>query len=283
MPNNPAPPEAWTEWGGAGTQLLFGHANGFPPGTYRVLLDELADRFSVASFAARPLWPGADPDAVGSWQELAEDLMAELVRREISGAVGVGHSMGGVLHLLAAAEVSGAFRALVLVDPVVFTGIFAWFWGGLKALALGPRLPLVRGARRRRDSFAGFAEVRRSYAGKAVFSTWQPEVLEDYVGAGFRSDGFGGVTLAYPKAWEAKLFEVTPSNVWAAIERIEIPMLFIRGEESDTFLAAAARRAERVLPSARVVEFEGCSHFVPMERPVEVAEAVIKWVSEIGV
>ncbi len=64
-----APPEAWTEWGGNGSAVVFGHANGFPPETYRVLLEELSRRFSVASFAARPLWPGSDPRSVSSWRD----------------------------------------------------------------------------------------------------------------------------------------------------------------------------------------------------------------------
>jgi pimeloyl-ACP methyl ester carboxylesterase len=277
-----APPEAWFEWGGNGVRLVFGHANGFPPGTYRVLLEELSATFNVASFAARPLWPGGVPDAIGSWHELAGDIGSELARRERGGVVGVGHSLGGVLNLIAAAADGGRYTALVLVEPVVFSGFHALFWGALKGLGLGPRLPLIRGARRRRDAFADIEEVRTSYSKKPVFASWDPRVLDDYIRVGFEEVEGGGVMLRYSKAWESRIFEITPANVWPELERIEVPMLFIRGADSDTFLANAAARVRRRVPTARVIEIPAASHFVPMERPIEVARLITNWAREIG-
>ena len=278
-----APPEAWTEWGGNGPTAVFGHANGFPPETYRVLFQELSRRFSMASFAARPLWPGSDPQLVNSWRDLAGDLGAELERRGVEGVLGVGHSLGSVLGLMAAAADRSRFQALALVDPVIFTGVHSLFWGGLKGLGFGSRLPLIRGARRRRESFADVNEVRASYAGKSVFAAWDPQVLDDYVGAAFVPDAAGGVRLRYPKMWEARIFELTPATVWRELKSLEVPMLFIRGAASDTFVAAAARRVGRDLKNARVVEVPGTSHFVPMEKPRDVARLITDWAAEIGV
>lgn len=271
------PPEAWTEWGGCGTPLHFGHANGFPPGAYRLLLEELTGAFRVATLAARPLWPGTDPGAVDSWRPLAGDLRAELTRRGQTGGVGAGHSLGSVLSLLAAAEDPSLFSSLVLIDPVIFTGLHSLFWGFFKGLGLGGRLPLIRGARRRREVFPDLAAVRSAYSGKSVFATWLPEVLDDYVRAAFADAGEGQVALRYPKAWEAKIFEVTPAAVWRDLRRLQLPMLVVRGAGSDTFLPAAARRMRRDLPSATVVEMAGCSHFVPMEKPRELAALIVEW------
>lgn len=271
------PVEAWTEWGGDGVPLHFGHANGFPPGTYRLLLDELSAAFRVGTFAARPLWPGGDPAALDSWRPLAADLRAELVRRGHRGGIGAGHSLGSVLSVLAAARDPSLFSALVLVDPVIFTGAHSLFWGAFKCLGLGRRLPLIRGARRRREVFPDLETVRSSYAGKSVFASWLPEVLDDYVRAGFSDSGDGSVALRYPKAWEVRIFEVTPAAVWRELRRLQAPVLVVRGAGSDTFRGAAARRIRRELPSATVVEMAGCSHFVPMERPRELAALIVGW------
>jgi pimeloyl-ACP methyl ester carboxylesterase len=277
--SNPAspPPEAWTEWGGRGTLFYFGHANGFPPGTYRLLLDELSRSFRVATLAARPLWPGSDPGAIDSWRPLAADLRAELSRRHERGGIGAGHSLGSVLGMLAADDDPSLFAALVLVDPVIFAGAHALFWGLFKGLGLGGRLPLIRGARRRRQSFPNLDAARSTYAGKSVFATWLPEALDDYVQAAFSGTGEGPVALRYPKAWEARIFEVTPANVWRELRRLQMPILVVRGAGSDIFRPAAARRFRRELPSATVVEFPGCSHFVPMERPRELATLIVDW------
>lgn len=277
-----APPEAWTEWGGNGRTAVFGHANGFPPATYRVLLEGLNSRFSVASFAARPLWPGSDPQAAKSWGDLAGDLVGELRRRGVEEAVGVGHSLGGVLDLMAAAADPNRFRALALVDPVIFTGVHSLFWGGLRGLGFGSRLPLIRGARRRRETFPDLEQVRASYAGKSVFASWEPEVLEDYIRSAFVETDGGAVRLRYPKLWESRIFELTPATVWRELKSLGVPMLFIRGGVSDTFVAAAAERVGRELENAHVVEVSGASHFVPMEKPREVARLITDWARGLG-
>lgn len=278
-----APPEAWTEWGGEGRQLVFGHANGFPPATYRALLEALSLSFSVTTFAARPLWIGSDPRSVDSWHDLAQDLGSELDRRGVRGALGFGHSLGSVLSVLAAAADRRRFAALALIDPVVFTGFHAVFWGALKGLGIGPRLPLVRGARRRRETFPGFNDVRASYEGKSVFATWDSKVFGDYISSGFAETGTDEVRLRYPRAWEARIFELTPASVWRELKSLDVPMLVVRGADSDTFTAAAAERMRRELPKARVIELAGTSHFVPMERPREVAGLIIDWARELEI
>jgi pimeloyl-ACP methyl ester carboxylesterase len=271
------PDEALSSWGGEGRPLVFAHANGFPPATYRALLEQLADSFLVRAFAARALWPSSDPAAVGSWRELADDLERTLVLRGLTGAVGVGHSLGGVLSLMVASRRRDILSSLVLIDPVLFTGPRATSWWLLRTLGGARRLPLVRGALRRRDHFPSCEEVLRSYRRKPVFRSWQPQVLEGYVRDGFRSTADGQVELRYSKAWEARIFELTPASVWRDVRRLEVPLLVIRGTTSDTFLPNAAARLQRYLPHARSIEMDG-SHFLPMEHPRAVVEKIVDWV-----
>jgi pimeloyl-ACP methyl ester carboxylesterase len=281
MGDTEPPKEAWSSWGGDGPRVVFAHANGFPPATYRAFLEELNRRFEIAAFAARPLWPGSDPAEITSWHDLADDFVQAMDERRLTQVVGVGHSLGGVLSILAAAGDPALFRALALVDPVVFTGFHSLFWGSLKGLRVGHRLPLIRGARRRREHFPDLDSVYASYAEKSVFSSWEPRVIEDYVRAGFREIDGGGVTLRYTKAWEARIFELTPASVWSELRRLPMPMLFIRGASSDTFLPGAADRARRELANATVLELEGTSHFLPMESPTRVASTIIDWFQSV--
>lgn len=270
----------WLDWGGDGPVLHFAHANGFPPRSYRQLLERLSAGFRVVSWEARPLWRGSDPAAIRSWKPLSRDLIGCLWSRGIRHAVGVGHSLGAVLSLMAAARQPGLFSSLVLVDPVIFTGLRARGWALMKALGRGHRLHLVRGARGRRDHWPDRETARRTWAAKRTFAGWTDGALDDYVSDGLVDDGSGAWRLRYPKAWEARIFEVTPHDLWRNVRAVGIPILAIRGETSDAFLPPAARRLEREACQARVVELPGTGHMVPMQAPAEVARLITDFVMD---
>ena len=261
----------WQDWGGSGPALHFAHANGFPPGAYRKLIDELTNYHNVFSMAARPLWPDSRPQVLRDWSPLAEDLRAELDRRGLRGIVGVGHSLGAVISLLAAAADPGLFSAVVAVDPLILTGTHSLFWGAVKKLGLGGRIRLVRGAHRRRELWSDRDEARTTYARKKVFASWDPEILDDYLEAGMVDLPQGGVRLRYPREWEARVFSAAPHDLWAQLRKVSVPALFVQGEHSDTFLDAARTRVEREMPASRTVVVADSSHFLPMERPSELA------------
>ena len=272
----------WHDWGGAGPPLHFAHANGFPPGTYRRLIGDLSKRHHVVSMSARPLWPDSRPQVLRDWSVFAEDLREELGRRDLRGIVGVGHSLGAVISLLAVAADPGLFSAVVAVDPLVFTGAHSLFWGTVKAVGLGGRISLVRGARRRRELWSDRGEARTSYSSKRVFSSWDPEVLDDYLDAGMVDLPQGGVRLRYPREWEARIFSAAPHDLWAQLRRVSVPTLFVQGEHSDTFLDAARTRVEREVPGSRTVVIADSSHFLPMERPSELARVIEEFLEEEG-
>jgi len=278
----PSGRDVWHDWGGAGPTLHFAHANGFPPGTYRKLAEALAGNHHVVSMAARPLWSPDPAVALRDWSEFADDLKAELARRGLRGILGVGHSLGGVASLLAAADDPGLFRAVVAVDPLVLTGRISTFWGLMKGVGLGGRLRIVRGARSRRDHWPDRETVLSSYRRKKIFKSWDPEVLDDYVHSGtvVLPDRTRG--LRYPKEWEARIFEIAPHNLWPRFRRLQVPTLFIQGENSDTFRDAAVRRVARELPMAEVAVVRDSTHFVPMERPQELGDMILEFFERTG-
>ncbi len=264
----------WHDWGGTGPLLHFAHGNGFPPGTYRKLISELGKSHHVVSMSARPLWSDSKPQVLRDWSVFAEDLRAELGRRDLRGIIGVGHSLGAVTSLLAEASEPGLFTAVVAVDPIVLTGGRALFWGTVKAVGLAGRVNLVRGARRRRELWSDRAEARNTYSGKKIFASWDPEVLDDYLEAGMVDVPQGGVRLRYPRECEARIFSAAPHDLWAELRKVSVPTLFVQGESSDTFLDAARARVERDVPASLTAVVADSSHFLPMERPAELARVI---------
>jgi pimeloyl-ACP methyl ester carboxylesterase len=85
----------------------------------------------------------------------------------------------------------------------------------------------------------------------------------------------GRLELLYPPEWEAHIFATVPTDVWRGVSRLRMPALLVRGEHSPTFRPAAQARLGRLLPQARAVTIRGAGHLAPLERPHEVAAAIL--------
>jgi pimeloyl-ACP methyl ester carboxylesterase len=264
------------DWGGTGPVLHLAHANGFPPGTYRKLIELLKPRYHVFTLRGRWLVPGTDPRSMRNWDDLADDLAQALRARGLEGVVGVGHSMGGVATLLASVKHPGLFRAVVALDPVLFTGSRALLIQALGLLGMRHRIPPASLARRRREHWGSREEAATSYRKKALFRHFDPECFQDYITHGLTEAPEGGFRLSIPTAWEARVFETSPHGVWRKLRSVAVPSLVVRGSDSDTLLPPALERVKRTLPGVRAEEQPG-THLFPLEHPEECARRILSF------
>ena len=77
----------------------------------------------------RPLWPDSRPEDIEDWRPLTDDFLHFLDAHQTAPIACVGHSMGGIALLRAALREPERFKAIVLLDPVLFPPYF------IKALA----------------------------------------------------------------------------------------------------------------------------------------------------
>jgi pimeloyl-ACP methyl ester carboxylesterase len=277
----------FTDFGGNGPLLHFAHANGYPPRAYAPLIEHLTPRYHVIAALARPLWPGSRPNGFRDWTPLTEDLLRFLDEQQAEGTVGVGHSMGGVATLDAALRRPELFRALVLIDPVIFRIRLLWAWELVKNLGIGDRLhPLIPGALRRRRVFTSLEEMYARYRRAPVFSRIDDRGLRAYVEALARprtaAAPNGEVELAYPPEWEAAIYRHGPLNLWERMPQLKLPLLVIYGAESDTFRAPAQRKMQHLIPHAQFHKVGAAGHLVPLEKPGEVADLIIRFLDDFS-
>ena len=160
------------------THLVFSHGNSFPAGTYNVLFEHLRARgFEVSAvdrFGHDPRYP-----VTSNWPHLVQqlaDFAQEQVQRAGAPVFLVGHSLGGILSVMAAAQHPGLARGVLMLDSPLVSGWRATtvgvpstrsWWGGCRpgvsaasAAPTGPaaprhwstfarRKPLPAGTRRR--------------------------------------------------------------------------------------------------------------------------------------
>jgi pimeloyl-ACP methyl ester carboxylesterase len=270
------------DWGGTGPVLHLAHANGFPPGTYRKLIELLKPHYHVFTLRSRWLAPGSDPLAMRTWDDMADDLSHALRARGLKNVVGLGHSMGGVATLLASLKEPGPFRAVVAMDPVLISGVRLLALNMLTLLGLRSRIPPASLARRRRESWNSREEAATSYRKKALFQRFDPECFQDYITHGLTEAPGGGLRLTIPRAWEARIFETSPRAVWQRLREVTVPTLVMRGGDTDILTPEALERVRRTLPGVRTEELPGTTHLFPLEQPEECVRRILAFLDTVG-
>ena len=103
--------------------------------------------------------------------------------------------------------------------------------------------------------------------------------LRAYVDAVAAPRAEGGVELSFSPEWEARIYATGPFNLWRLLVKLSVPLLVIRGADSDTFDLAAVRALQRRLPHVPIAAVPGAGHLVPLEKPAEVAQLILDFVS----
>ncbi|MDT7883996.1 MAG: alpha/beta hydrolase [Thermoflexus sp.] len=270
------------DFGGEGPLLHLAVANGFPPACYRPFMRALREVGHGVSLLPRPLWPERPgPERGVTWYTLADDLIAAFEARGWRGVVGIGHSMGGVITMVAAVRRPELFSAIVLMDPVLMDPKVLTLFRIIRWLGLGPRLhPLARRARRRRRAWPSREAAAAHLRSRPLFAAWHPEAFEGYLEEGLLPASDGQVVLAYPPEWEVHIFVNVPHDAWRFVPHIPVPTLVVRGASTDTFTADAEARFRRLKPDAHFAVIPG-GHLFPMERPEETAALVREWLRRI--
>lgn len=265
--------------GGSGAHLHFAHANGYPPGAYRVLLEQLARDYHVVAMYQRPLWTGSQPEELTDWRLLAQDLDQFLEQENMTRTAAVGHSMGATNSLRLAIQKPERFTALVLLDPVIFPAWMSPLWQVVMKLGLGPKLhPLAANTLRRRRSFDSQQAMFDHYRAKPIFGRIQDESLLAYTHALSRITPEGHVVLAYSPEWEAHIYltgSLADMDIWQGVRKLCVPTLILRGQETDTFLELTAHRLKKVAPQIEIKSIPETGHLLPLEKPQVVANIIL--------
>lgn len=264
----------WPQQRGRPT-LHWAHATGFHGRTYRPLLDELAEDYNVLAWDMRGHGVSARAgrlDRFRGWPTYYDDLCA-LIASSDEPIWLAGHSIGATTSIMAAARLPERVSGLILAEPVILARWHSLQLGAAKRLKQSHRFGLAAGAIRRRPYFASHGEVIERYRGRGAFRSWPTPWLEAYVEHGFVNDG-AGVRLACAPEWESATFAHTEHNAWPSIRKLRCPVIAMGASHASTFAPTSRQRLKALLPSAEVSTVANSSHFLPMEHPQAVVDAV---------
>ena len=121
--------------------VLFFHGNSFPASTYNVMLNALRQRGmkveALEKIGHNPAYP-----VTSNWPHLVEEVHAfakPLVEVHLGPVVLVGHSLGGMLSLMLAAQHPELAQAVVMVDAPAVGGLQAKVLQLSKTLSLNKK------------------------------------------------------------------------------------------------------------------------------------------------
>lgn len=259
---------------GTGPAIVLIHGITLAASIWHYQLPELAaSGYRVVAYDQR----GHGDSTVGgeglTLDRLAADLAEVLDALDLSSAVLVGHSMGGMVALRylagdrVAATGRGRIGALALVatsaNPVVGSGI-----PGARAVVAAARPFLSRTAwatsRLPGPSLGGgdlsFLLARVTFGDEP--STSQVALTRD-------------ITAAVPAKVAAELLaEIVRYDEFATLELLRLPTAIVVGTNDLMTPVRHARIMADVIDDADLVLLEGCGHMVMLERPRELAAAL---------
>ncbi|MEO0493971.1 MAG: alpha/beta hydrolase [Actinomycetota bacterium] len=248
--------------GGDGPPLIFVHATGFHGRCYTRVADRLADVRHCWAPDLRAHGDSTIPaDDRFHWSGMADDLCAVLDELEIDQPVDfVGHSMGGATVIATELRRPGTIRTAWLFEPIVFPPMD------------GPPSTMSDVARKRRATFDSIDGVLERYGSRPPFSAVDPDVLDDYVRHGFESVA-DGVTLKCTPESEARTFESVDYEVFDRLGSIDADITVISSTDGAP-PATIAPQVAAAIGSARLVVWEGETHFGPFTHPGRAADEI---------
>ena len=282
----------WGELNNQNLPIHFAQGNSFVAGVYRQMCEILAQQYTVYATQHRAVWPSTrlKPPPLGfKWSDAANDLIASLdvllMERKRQGFpkqkfIGVGHSLGGIMTLLAAQRRPDLFAKIVLIEPVLFPT------RSLLAIDLIPMawryryLPMAKRTLNRRDVWPSRQEFIDYHMSKPAFHDIPLSVMRDYAEYGLREREMGkGFELTFPKAWEAHIFR-SISGAWHAVRRLQVPCVAIRGANSHWIPEEAWQKWQRLRPDCPLVLMPEVGHLAPLQRPQAMSQLVLEQLAE---
>jgi pimeloyl-ACP methyl ester carboxylesterase len=264
------------EWSGEGRPVLFCHAAGFHARIWDQVIAQLPGTRRCYAFDARGHGRSSKPAPPYAWRDFGADAAAVAGSLGLSGALGVGHSLGGHAVTLASALRPSAFAGLLLMDPVIRS----------KDRYVGPWTQ-AQFVRKRRNRWTSPEEMFESFASRPPFDAWDRSALRDYCQYGLLPDGedYGAdYILACPPEIEASIYEASPaveSNIYPEIATIAIPVHVVRsGRFQDPANVMGSSPTAPDLAASFAQGTDIClpehSHFIPMESPELAAQLIVE-------
>ena len=244
------------------------HGWGGQQPSFNALIEALKGDYTVITYDQRGFGKSGHPAAGYSTERLAEDLKELLEHLDLHDVTLLGWSMGGVIST----GYLDRYRyervsKLILVDVntrILSDETYAYGFYSGKYTKKECYDDIVKMAK----DFRLFAEEMPEKGQMYLFDEEMRKVFVDKV---VEQNPDPNPCIAM---WTA----LAEADLTEAYKRFDIPVLFCHGGTSTYCCPEACRHVVSLIKDVTLAEFEECSHFIPIERPGKLAEAIDQFI-----
>ena len=254
--------------------IHFAHANGVPSKVYQKLFDLLKDEYDVIYLPL--IGPDKRYPISNHWTYLVDQVIDSIVRQAKGRPViGLGHSLGSVLTLMASYQRPELFSQVIMLDPPLIIGKASLFFHLAKIFKpkLVDKITPAGLSVRRRDHWESREQAAELLGSRGFYQHFDADCFQAYIDHALTNDPQrGGVTLTIPKDDEVAMFRTTPSMWWLPMPKPPVPVHLVVGSDS-VFLKEKLPQVAKKKLGIPFSVVEG-GHMFPLEHPVETAEKI---------
>lgn len=254
--------------------LHFSHANGFPAGSYSTLLSHLSDDFDIGVIDR--IGHHSDYPVTNNWSELVKQLIDYFEQAYSQPVYAVGHSLGGILSLMVAAQRPDLVKGLIMLDAPFLTAFEAHGIALVKRLGLMDKVTPAGRTLGRKEEWDSVEHAAEYFSQKRLFSAFDKRCLDDYVNFGTQPIVGGGRGLHFKADTEISIYRTIPNNLHHT-KRLAMPSAVIAGSSSNVFKRHHEVKLKRQL-GMKVSWVDG-SHMFPLEKPDVTVELIKNYIA----
>ncbi|HWQ75526.1 MAG TPA: alpha/beta hydrolase [Syntrophomonas sp.] len=251
---------------GDGPTILFLNGTGFSPWLFHPVARRLSNQFRIiVPFLNEHR--EAEPEEGGlKWKLLADDFCKFCHRLDLERSYLTAHSMGATVATIAAYFEPDLAKKMIMMEPIYLPETL--YTANLSV----EQHPLASKSIKRRNEWQNRGEAREYLRSRALYKSWDTEVLEMFLQYGMVEDDHGIIRLACSPRHEAALFMGgLHFNPWPLLSGIKCPVLVLEGAESENRSFIDLSKAASLMPHSEHRLLEGVGHTIPMEIPARTA------------
>jgi len=266
-------------------RVHFLHGTGFSAGTLIPLMHLMPETWDCY-ISNIPGHGGStwNEDRAPNWLEMA-DALAESIRKKMDvenkgPVVGIGHSFGGALTLIAASRNPDLFSRIILLDPVMVLPVMSIAQYFMRVTGLWKKTASYKSVHNRKYQWQDSAEMKAELSQKRLYRNFDPQVMEYFVHTASHINQQGQRELSCSPRWEASIFASFPQSLWKSVKKLALKTDIVMAENTFFYVHHGVEAAAKKNTNIHLHDF-GRGHCFPMEQPKETIDLILKILNKV--